>query len=455
MLENTNKLDLMKSELNVNNTNLDLINTNLNLINNNLDLINTNLNSINTNINSNNSINAVNSNIDLLMEQLPLSSFDQIKVSNDTKIFNYIYAYGSTTLINNLKTPYNTLYGFSTSSTAKSVFNNSALSIEDTHLDLGKAAFIYSNTVPYISGTGIMAKFTAMFSNINSNSIQMIGLGNLSESNEISDFIGFQYDTEFKIVHYRNSILINSYTINQFNGTCLNLANYDFRSYLNIFKIQLQYLGAGTIKFFLEDFNTGRFQRIHTIKYPNSNNQSSLLNPSLGLIMYQNTTINNGPDYLKSCSFSLDIEGQPYNDQLMSSVLGSNTSVQSLTNIITIHNSTQFYSIMNRKPIRIISISVSVDGTKNSILYLKQVLNRPDGTYLKLDVDKSPVEYTLSNITINNGSDILIVNLAKNDKQFIDMSNYNIILFPGMSLICAVTSASNTSAAVSISWKNM
>ena len=49
---------------------------------------------------------------------------------------------------------------------------------------------------------------------------------------------------------------------------------------LNVYQINYQYLGAGTVHFAVEDPKTGAFTLVHTIEWPNANTEPSLGNPS-------------------------------------------------------------------------------------------------------------------------------------------------------------------------------
>lgn len=77
----------------------------------------------------------------------------------------------------------------------------------------------------------------------------------------------------------------------------------------NVFEITYQYLGFGKITFFIEDENTGLFQKVHVIKYTNQNLLPSLINPGLALTYFTTTTISNISKTIKGASGAQFISG--------------------------------------------------------------------------------------------------------------------------------------------------
>jgi hypothetical protein len=97
----------------------------------------------------------------------------------------------------------------------------------------------------------------------------------------------------------------NADTLNGTGPSGITLVPTNF----NVYGISMQYLGAGAIRFFIETTNAGtndpKLETVHTIKYPNTQQQTSLANPSFPFTAVAsnaspNTTITNVAVYIGS-----------------------------------------------------------------------------------------------------------------------------------------------------------
>lgn len=433
---------------------------------------------------NNNSLNAIISKVgnkfpEIQINGLPKSVFGELKVENDTKLIDYVFTYGTTGIIayTGWKTPYEGIKGYSSGYGTKINFLNGLMSQTNSLSQIDLGSLIYGEQIQYNAGTGLISRFTGRFAQTEPRSIshsgyqyQLLGIGNDDGSGFVSDFLGWgnvntvSSTLNFGIHHFRGGVLINSYPQNIWNidkcdGTNIFPA-MNFRDYLNVFQIQFQYLGAGAIVFSIENPDTGVFEPVHMIKYANSNTVSNVVNPSLGLIMYQRTDSTGYPlssdnDGISIASFSLSAEGKLRPTGEMFNIQGSKLGVSNLSPILTIRNKSLFYGITNRKAIQLFVLSASVDGTKSSDLVIRKNQGLTGASWSDVSTNLTPVEYTTTGTLGASGRDILIFNLSKVDKFFDDMLNYELILFPGDSYTFLVQSSSSTDTSVSISWKNM
>jgi hypothetical protein len=136
----------------------------------------------------------------------------------------------------------------------------------------------------YRAGLGSLARFTGIWETGGvTNSKQLIGLGDHDIG--VGDGLFFGYiDTVFGIIVRKNGVdtMIPQASWSEdtmIDGTGQSGQILD-KAKINVFQIQLQYLGAGEIKFFVECNNTGRFCLVHRIKYANLNTVPSQFNPT-------------------------------------------------------------------------------------------------------------------------------------------------------------------------------
>ena len=72
----------------------------------------------------------------------------------------------------------------------------------------------------------------------------------------------------------------------------------------NVFQIKYQWLGFGTIKFFIEHADDGLLHLVHTIAYANTNTTPSVDNPTLPLCLAAKNTSNTSDIVLRSGSLA-------------------------------------------------------------------------------------------------------------------------------------------------------
>ena len=227
---------------------------------------------------------------------------------------------------------------------------------------------------------------------------------------------------------------------------------------IHLFRITYPYLGAGNIQLYIQNNQTSNFDLVHTIKYASLNNKTSSSNPSFGLIMYARTDTTGQPtidtDSLECGSYSISLDGKPYHNESIYSVTNTKT-ISTLTTIMTINNSKFFYGKDNQNPIKIKYISNSVDGTKNVLLRI--VKNRPitGASYTKAYQYLTPLEYDTTGTTSTGGIEIFYLPLDKVGKQFLNIDDYNIVLYPNDRISFLAESSANSEVTVSIGFCNL
>jgi hypothetical protein len=190
----------------------------------------------------------------------------------------------------------------------------------------------------------------------------------------------------------------------------------------NVYEIAFQWLGFGYIIFKVENPNTGHFQDIHHIKYPNTEVITSLRNPNLPLAMMAEKNDAGAADInVKAGSMGIFIMGD--NNKALGPRAGItglyNTASGALTggvyyNILAIRNMPVFNGSKNVNEIMALNISFSFQGgssvKKGGIFtfFANVMLNNTNTiTWTKRSVATSVVEYSTDCYPIIGGSELL------------------------------------------------
>lgn len=227
---------------------------------------------------------------------------------------------------------------------------------------------------------------------------------------------------------------------------------------LNVYKIQFQYLGAGSIQFAIENSETGMFSPVHQIKYTNTNTTPSLVNPTLPLHMMSKNTSNTTNLTMKSGSMAGLIEGQESDAGLIKGADNVKTGVgTSQTSILAIKNNVVYQSKLNRVKVRIDGINVSSEGTK---LVTMRLTKNPilDGTpaFADLNSNTSVIATDVAGTTFTGGIEILALELGKTDSKEIPLKQFKLDLLPGeMVVISGAASSSTSDIGASIHWREL
>jgi hypothetical protein len=241
----------------------------------------------------------------------------------------------------------------------------------------------------------------------------------------------------------------------------------------NVYQIKYQYLGYGNLYFYIENKDTGDFQLVHQIKYPNSNTVPSFRNPSLNLVWAaENFANGTEPKVVMGSSGALFIEG-------LRRLLGprnsfdnnKNLAMTSSTAVFTLRNATNFNGIHNRAQISFGTLSIASDMANiNSGMQVLQIwknvtLNtssfRPiNGTSTDAGVSingESVISYDTTGSVVTSGSSSYVLfnqSISRNSNSSIDLSDSDIYMAPGDTLVFLVKTlgTSGQTSSVSVNW---
>lgn len=223
----------------------------------------------------------------------------------------------------------------------------------------------------------------------------------------------------------------------------------------NVYQIRYQWLGYGSIFFYIEDTDTGRFTLVHQIKYAGTSTVPSVNNPSLPLHMEARNVANTSDIVMYSASMAGFVEGSQdgAHSHIGTSVTAAYTSAAE-TPIITIRNKHHFQGVTNRSSTNIIIASVATDGTKSAILRFKAGATLTGAAFTDVSTAISPMSVDTSATAVSGGQEQFAVALAKVDSEVIDVAAVSFSLEAGDYLTLTCQSASNTIVTVSFNWED-
>lgn len=143
----------------------------------------------------------------------------------------------------------------------------------------------------------------------------------------------------------------------------------------NVFEIQVQYLGAGSIVFKVEVASEGNnpdFVAVHSLDFPNTLTASSLGNPSFPFTMSAYSAGSTTDLTVKSFSFAGFIEGEKQLHGPRLSYLRSSTGVgaSDILPLFTIRNGRYYGSRTNQSVINLLSVTAAIKHTSPVVIYV-------------------------------------------------------------------------------------
>lgn len=233
----------------------------------------------------------------------------------------------------------------------------------------------------------------------------------------------------------------------------------------NVYKIQVQYLGFGGIRFFRENRTTAAFELVHVIRYADTDIIPSVSNPIFRVGWATRNTGNTTNVVVQGSSAGSFIEGIIKYDGIPRGACNTQPSVgvPSVgvlgTNVIGFRNRLTFNETANRAEIIPLILSLATDSNKIAIF---QIVANPipaTGSIIEwqfVDENLSLMEFTNSNVDIIGGQVVSCLNVSSVNSKDIDMQKLLEFQSPNTEFaIVAGLASSGTSANMTASgtWK--
>lgn len=313
----------------------------------------------------------------------------------------------------------------------------------------GDATLASRKVVNYRSGLGTLNRFTAMFTSGAANSSQIIGIGDAEDG----FFVGYSGDTFGTLVRKDG---VDDWTpqtgwnidVMDGNDGASNPSNMLLdKTKLNVFEISFQWLGAGEIKYYVENPDTGGFVPIHRIKYANNNTTPSILNPSLTLYANVNNDGNNTDIEMRSASMAGFTEGKDIPTG-PTNAFGDNSTHNTETEFFHLRNKATYQGRTNKVRLMLKSLSCGNDtnGLANFNIYLNAGLDATPHSWTDIDADNSVVEVDTAKGFSTAGKLLFKGVVGKDSGETFNLEDLDIIVAPGD--IITITSESAGASAV-------
>lgn len=380
----------------------------------------------------------------------PRTAFGELLVGQLQAKAAWRFDYGST--------PNTKIVSTTTASSGTVTVVNSKAVLTTSANAAGSATMRTINTMRYFNGIGGLARFTGVFTTGVANSRQLIGIGDTVDG----FFFGYVGGT-FGVVRRRNST-DDFVASTSWNGTAVT-----FNPTLgNVFQIRYQWLGYGFLRFYILDPSNQEngFTLVHTINYPNTSPDVSILNPTLPLWAEAINTGNTSSIVLQTPSGAAFSEGSTSDTSINpldifrsfdNTASFNNTSVNHL---LTIRNKATYGGAANRMPvvIRDITIARATSGAGLSRFRIyKNAATAGTLTFVDVDTANSPVDTSVTTTTVTTATTLAERTYALSTADTIshfDLLEGELVLQPGESLTFAVDNSQSTSTEtiVSVVW---
>jgi hypothetical protein len=218
----------------------------------------------------------------------------------------------------------------------------------------------------------------------------------------------------------------------------------------NVYQVQVQYLGFGAIKFFIEDRDTGLLELVHIIRYSNSNTIPSVTNPSFRLGWLVRNGSNTTNVTVEGSSAAGFIEGHKILDTLPRPINVEVTGIGNTdTSLVIVRNRTNFAQKINRTELFPLTIHASSQVNKIAIF---KVLLAPvfadEPTFQYASKASSLIEFSTEQIEVTGGLSIatfIVTDGAPQTLQF-NVIKENAVVFPGETVVLTATVPSGAAA---------
>ncbi len=227
----------------------------------------------------------------------------------------------------------------------------------------------------------------------------------------------------------------------------------------NVYQIRYQWLGFGSIEFFVEHSDDGELHLVHIIKYANKNTSPSVDNPTLPLCAIAKNTSNTSDVILRIGSMMGGVEGRDNLEGLPHSLNVEKTGVGTTeTPVMTIHSHDIYQSTINRVKIKMTFGNVATDGTKNTIIRVRKnaVITGPVA-FTALDSNTSTIHRDTAATGISGGVIVFSEGAEKIGKVPIDLEKIGVTLVPPdfLTLTVQATAATNVDVVATLNWQEL
>ena len=396
----------------------------------------------------------------------PLTSYGDLSTAELYPLSQFDFVYGINTTITS-----NVQYGSNVAITAP----NSLLNISAGSYSMGMLRG--KKFAKYRPGQGSLSRFTSYFTaGAPTASLQLAGgLFMNPTSNVIVDAIGFGYQGSVFGVHWikfssNTFIAQSSWNQDTLDGTGKSGMTI-IPTNINVYQVKFQWLGGGNIFYYVMNPLDGRWVLVHEVQNAGKITTPVLQNPTLAMGWYSNnysstnTTLSVGGS---SCAQFVEgnrrFLGPKGTFDYYQSIASGSTATPAL--VFALNNSLFFNGQPNRTQVHIRSVSCASAGSSTSTNTLNMRLVRNPTTQFaswtayngawsapSSITGQSVVSSNVSTTNITGGTPGFSMAIAVGATNILDISDYEIVLYPG-DVLCftSYSSQSNGVSSISVNW---
>jgi len=224
---------------------------------------------------------------------------------------------------------------------------------------------------------------------------------------------------------------------------------------INVFQIQVQYLGAGAIIFSMEDETTGTFTPVHMIAYANNNTVPHVSNPSLPFCAFVDNGGTTTDIDLHSGSVGMFTEGKILRGHLVNSlpITYATENGTTETAVLTIRNRATFPTTSAKTNriiiyLEILSWATDIDSNRTGTLRLhyNPTLTGTPVTYGNFSNEESVIEFISAGGATYSATGTTVFSEALGGGELTGRENLDVLqlfLDPGDIFSIGVTGSAN------------
>lgn len=295
----------------------------------------------------------------------------------------------------------------------------------------------------YTAGTGGRFKFAGFFASGGlDSSTQIVGVGDLSDGY----FFGYS-GSAFGSMRRQSGVDFwtssSAWNIDPMDGRGMSGQLLD-PTLGNVYMISYQWLGFGSIVYYVEDGESGVFVPVHKVGYSNTSRLQSVRDPNLPIHFSVRSWGSTGSAAINVSSIALSTEGLLSTQGTRRGDHATRTLVSAEVPLLSVRNTTEFNGILNRSRVKIDFISIASRDSANQTAFRLLINPTLSGSaFAEISASQSPALTDTASVAATGGREIVHISLAPSSNQTVDLSRLNVALNPGdtITMTCSGTTS--------------
>lgn len=225
---------------------------------------------------------------------------------------------------------------------------------------------------------------------------------------------------------------------------------------INIFRVGMAYLGVGGFLLRIWDAPTRKWVPFHFITRANVSTMLLVDDPHLGTLGDIKKTGAAATNVrMISGSWSVVVytheeHGNPFTKEAsLAYTSGAEKPV------LTIKNPWLFNGVANRVPMRLLSVSMGTDGTKQTIIRIRRNALLTGSAFAPVEAGQSAAEYDATATAMTNGHTEQIFTIESKSGEHEELGSEDIIVFPGESVTFSGDSPGSNAITIAVRWREI